>query len=57
MLSFILTYSPNECQSKSFEKMNTLLLATFFFFFHPDEVILFKYRDPIRMKQDVKVKV
>jgi len=25
MLSFILTFSPDVCQSKSFEKMNTLL--------------------------------
>jgi len=29
MLSFILTSSPDECQSKSFEKMNTLLIASF----------------------------
>jgi len=28
---FILTFSPNECQSKSFEKMNTLLSAIFKF--------------------------
>jgi len=31
MLSFILTFSPDECQSKSFEKMNTLLTAIFKF--------------------------
>jgi len=29
--TFILTFSPNECQSKSFEKMNTLLSAIFKF--------------------------
>jgi len=29
MLSFTLTSSPDECQSKSFEKMNTLLSAIF----------------------------
>jgi len=29
MLSFILLFSPDECQSKSFEKMNTLLSAIF----------------------------
>jgi len=27
MLSFILTFSTNECQSKSLEKMNMLLSA------------------------------
>jgi len=31
MLSFILTFSPDECQSNSFEKMNTLLSAIFKF--------------------------
>jgi len=29
MLSFILTFFPDECQMKSFEKMNTLLSAIF----------------------------
>jgi len=28
-LSFILTFSPDECQTKSFENMNTLLSAIF----------------------------
>jgi len=27
LLSFILTFSPNECQTKSFEKINTQLSA------------------------------
>jgi len=31
MFSFILTFSPEECQSKSFEKINTLLSAIFKF--------------------------
>jgi len=31
MLSFILTFSHEECQSKSFEKMNTLLSASYYF--------------------------
>jgi len=31
MLSFLLTFSPDECQSKSFEKMNTLLSTIFEF--------------------------
>jgi len=31
MLSFTPMFSPNECQLKSFEKMNTLLSATFKF--------------------------
>jgi len=29
---FLLTFSPDECQSKSFEKMNTLLSAIFILF-------------------------
>jgi len=31
MLSFILTFSPSECQTKSFEKINTLLSVIFKF--------------------------
>jgi len=33
-LPFILTFSPDECQTKSFEKMNMLLSAIFKIFKH-----------------------
>jgi len=33
LLSFLLTFSPDECQSKSFENMNTLLSAVVIVFY------------------------
>jgi len=40
MQSFILAFSPDECQTKSFEKMNMLLSAIFQFYTTKN---LFKY--------------
>jgi len=47
MLSFVLTFSPDECQSKSFEKMITLLSAIFKFCYkisYPLQLWIFSWK-------------